>query len=151
MPTFETKNFGRISYQPDSVVEFPNGLPGFEQERQFVALNYADTKPLVFLQSLSQAELCFITLPIGCVDADYRLEVNDEDLEAVGLPPGRQPKIGNEVACLIVISLQESGPTANLLAPVVVNLGNLKAVQAIAPESGYSHQHPLAVPEAAAC
>ena len=66
----------------------------------------------------------------------------------MGLPLDRQPRLGNEVLCLAVLSLRETGPTANLLAPVVVNLSNYRAVQALAPESNYSHQHAL-VPEEA--
>jgi flagellar assembly factor FliW len=143
MPTIETKNFGTVSYPPDSVVEFPSGLPGFEEQRQFLALNYDDTKPLVFLQSLGDAGLCFITLPVRCVDPEYRLQVSEADLSQLGLAREHQPAIGTDVACLIVISLQENGPTANLLAPIVVNISTLKAVQVIALESGYSHQHPL--------
>jgi flagellar assembly factor FliW len=151
MPTFETKNFGTVSYQTDSVVEFPNGLPGFEEQRQFLALNYDDTKPLVFLQSLVDAGLCFITLPVRCVEPQYRLQVSEDDLSQLGFAPEHQPAIGADVACLIVVSLQEDGPTANLLAPIVVNVSTLKAVQAIAPESNYSHQHPLLPPETVAC
>ena len=151
MPTFETKNFGVVSYQPESVLEFPSGLPGFEEQRQFLALNYDHTKPLVYLQSLSDTGLCFITLPVHCVDPEYRLQVGEEDLGLLGLAPDRQPAIGSEVVCLIVVSIQENGPTVNLLAPIVVNLTTLKAVQAIAPESHYSHQHPLTAPAAAGC
>lgn len=149
MPDFETKNFGVVSYQPESVMEFPNGLPGFEAQRQFLALNYDNTKPLVFLQSLADAGLCFITLPVGCVDPEYRLRVSEEDLGQLGFAPERQPAIGPDVVCLTVISVHENGPTANLLAPIVVNVDTLKAVQAIGPESGYSHQHPLVRPETA--
>jgi len=56
------------------------------------------------------------------------------------------------VLCLAVLSIRENGPTANLLAPVVINLSNGKGVQAVAVSSGYSHQHPMcAAEEAAAC
>lgn len=151
MPTFETRYFGTISYQTDAVVEFPRGLPAFEEQRQFLALHYENTQPLVFLQSLSDAGLCFITLPVRCVDTEYRLQVSDEDLGHLGFTAGYQPEIGTEIACLIVISLQETGPTANLLAPVIINLRTLKAVQAIGPESRYSHQHPLVASETVPC
>jgi flagellar assembly factor FliW len=50
-----------------------------------------------------------------------------------------------------VLSFQKSGPTANLLAPVVVDLNNHKAVQAVAMESDYSHQHALFPQEACVC
>ena len=151
MPTIETKNFGQVSYQTESVLEFPQGLPGFEEQRRFLALQYENTKPLVFLQSLADSGLCFITLPVCSIDPDYRLHINDEDLAKLGFGPGYQPEIGREVVCLIVVSLQESGPTANLLAPVVIHAKTLKGVQAIAPESGYSHQHSLVPIETAVC
>jgi flagellar assembly factor FliW len=152
MPSFDSKDFGKIDYQPGSVLEFPNGIPGFEYRKRFLALTFPHTQPLVFLQSLEDAELCFITLPVLSIDRLYRLTVSEEDLESIGLPAKRQPKIGEEVACLAVLTLQKSGgPTANLLAPVVVNIRNLKAVQAIAPDSDYSHQHALVAAEAVAC
>jgi len=132
-------------------VEFPEGLPGFEERRQFVALTLPHTQPLVFLQSLDDAALCFITLPVLSIDRQYRLEIREEDLKIVGLSPKRQPRIGEDVACMAVLTVQESGPTANLLAPIVINIKNLKAVQAIAPDSGYSHQHPLSPAGAMVC
>ena len=143
MPSFETKYFDTISYDPDSVVEFPSGLPGFDQRRRFVALQFPDSQPLVFLQNLEDPELCFLTLPVLTIDPHYQLRVTAEDRAVIGLPPGGPVRIAQDVLCLVVLSLRENGPTANLLAPVVVNLRNRKGVQAVAADSGYSHQHVL--------
>jgi flagellar assembly factor FliW len=151
MSSCETKNFGVVSYESGSVLEFPSGLPGFEERRLFLALQFADSKPLIFVQSLEDPGLCFITLPVLAVDPKYRLEVSREDRELAGFPLTSALRIGQEVLCLTVLSVQPSGPTANLLAPLVVNISNLKAVQAIAPESNYSHQHALLRQETAAC
>lgn len=151
MPSVQTQYFGVISYAPDSTLEFPRGLPGFEERRLFVALRFPDTQPLVFLQSLEDSGLCFITLPVLAVDPGYRLGISDEDRGLVGLPLARPLRIGEDVLCLAVIAIRESGPTANLLAPLVVNLHNQKAVQAVDPESGYSHQHALVPEEASVC
>lgn len=74
-----------------------------------------------------------------------------EDLALLELPAERRPRIGDDVLCLAAIALRETGPTANLLAPIVVNLANRKAVQAVAPESSYSHRHALVFEEAAIC
>jgi flagellar assembly factor FliW len=151
MPSFETKNFGIVSYESGSVLEFPRGLPGFDERRLFLVLQFADSKPLVFLQNLEDPGLCFTTLPVLAADPDYRLDVSREDRALVGLPLTSALRIGQDVLCLTVLSLQESGPTANLLAPIVVNVGNLKGVQAIASESDYSHQHALLAAETVAC
>jgi flagellar assembly factor FliW len=53
------------------------------------------------------------------------------------------------VLCLAVLSIRETGPTANLLAPVVINPKACRAVQAVAEGGGYSHQHALEPLEAA--
>lgn len=151
MPSVETNYFGVISYEPDSVVEFPKGLPGFDERRRFVALQFDDSRPLVFVQSLEDPGLCFITLPVLAVDPQYQLRISNEDRELVGLAMGRPLRIGEDVLCLAVVSIREDGPTVNLLGPVVVNLRNRKAVQAVASESGYSHQHRLVPQEAPVC
>jgi len=151
MSTFETKNFGVVSCPSDALIQFPSGLPGFEECREFVALQFADSKPLIFLQSLEDPALCFITLPVLAIEPAYRLQLDAETLALVGFPRDRQPRIGAEALCLAIVSLEETGPTANLLAPVVVNVANLKAAQAVSADSGYSHQHALLAQETAVC
>lgn len=147
----ETKNFGTITYEPDSELEFPSGLPGFDSRKRFVAVRFVESDPLVYLQSLEDPGLCFVTMPVLAVDPRYRLKVSGEDLDQIGLPGARQPRIGEDVFCLTVLSFREAGPTANLLAPIVINLKTRRAVQAIAPESDYSHQHELIPEEAPVC
>jgi flagellar assembly factor FliW len=151
MPVFETTNFGPISFLPESVFEFPRGMPGFEEHRHFVPVQNPQTAPMLFLQSLDDPSLCFITLPVLALDPRYRLQIVEEDLEVLEWLPKSQPCIGDGVLCLAVLSVRETGATANLLAPVVVNLTNRKAVQAVAPGSKYSHQHALFTSEAAIC
>jgi flagellar assembly factor FliW len=147
MPILETKNFGKISYEAESEVEFPCGLPGFDSRTRFIAVTFVESEPLIYLQSLEDPDLCFITMPVLSVDPKYRLTASEEDLERLGLPTTCQPRIGDDVLCLAVLSIRETGPTANLLAPVLINLRTRKAVQAVAPESDYSHQHVLLAPE----
>jgi len=151
MPETETTNFGRIFFAPESVFEFPNGLPGFEARRRFLPVQNPRTAPILFLQSLEEPSLCFTTLPIWVVDPQYRLHITEQDLERLEFSTRRQPRIGEEVLCLAVLCLRKTGTTANLLAPVVVNLRNHKAVQAVSPESSYSHQHPLFPQEEPGC
>lgn len=151
MAELETTNFGRISFLPESVFEFPNGLPGFEERQRFVPVQNPQTAPILFLQSIESPSLCFTTLPVLVVDPEYRLEVMEEDLEVLGFPAGHELRIGEDVLCLAVLSLRERGASANLLAPLVINLKNHQAVQAVLAESSYSHRHALFPHEAGAC
>ena len=144
MPATETKYCGRLVYGPESVFDFPAGLPGFEDQKRFVFIETPQYAPLVFLQSLQDARLCFLALPVQVVDPNYRLAVAPEDLAALNLSPDRQPVQGVNVLALALISLGgESSPSANLMAPIVVNLATRGAVQAIRHDSAYSHQQAI--------
>ena len=143
MPVLKTENFGQIVYEQDAVFEFPAGLPGFEERRRFLLLRFEEHAPLVWLQSLEDADLCFMTLPVLVVDPNYAFTVAAEERAMLGFPTVCRLCIGKNVACLAILSIRESGPTANLLAPLVINLQNRKGVQAIGAGAGYSHRHGL--------
>lgn len=143
MSTCETTYFGILEYDTSSIVEFPEGLPGFEHLRKFVLIDRSDLKPLAFMQSLEAREVCFLTVPAPAIVPGYQVELTEEQ-RILDVP--RRPAIGSDVQCLVIVTLRESGPTVNLLAPVVIDLKTLRAVQAVMPESDYSYQHPLGEP-----
>jgi flagellar assembly factor FliW len=144
MPIIETKYFGPMSYEEQSCFKFEFGLPAFEDERRFLPLQMPDHKPLVFLQSVETPSLCFVALPVLVADPHYELAVTVEDLEALGLATDRQPRIGTEALVLTLLSIHDDRPaTANLLAPIVVNLANRRAVQAIRCDQAHSHEQPI--------
>lgn len=138
-----TRYFGEMDYDESAVIEFPHGLPGFENRKRFLALEQNRQKPLVFLQNLEDPGLCFVTLPVGAVDPHYELRMTEADRELAGFESGREARLGEEAICLVILTITETGVTANLLAPVVINLLTRKAVQAIAPDMRYSHQTPV--------
>ncbi len=148
-----TKYHGELEYDELSVLQFVRGPFGFAEETRFLPIEQPALRPLVFLQSLATPELCFISLPVFLVDKQYSLSISPEDLEAVGLPPDRESRIGEDILCLVIVCLQQGGPaTANLLAPVVVNRHNSKAIQALSLNRKHTHQVPLAAPtEVSAC
>jgi len=74
-------------------------------------------------------------LPVALIDPEYKLALSPEDRETIGATEG------SRLLCLAVITAgEDSPPTANLLAPVVINLDNGRAVQAVRSDSVYSHK-----------
>ena len=133
-----------------STIEFPEGLPGFEECRRFVPLQHPERVGLVYLQSLEHAELCFLALPVRTVRRDYALALSSEDTALLGFPEGVRPAMGSDVLALAILCLAEGqAPTANLLAPVVISIKTRRAVQAIRPDQRYGCREPLEVEEAA--
>ncbi|HEX8984266.1 MAG TPA: flagellar assembly protein FliW [Bryobacteraceae bacterium] len=148
MPDFATSHIGLIHYDEPEVIEFPEGLPGLEDQTRFLPLEHASTRPLAYVQSLTRPDLCFLTLPVLGIDPGYSLKMSPENLRTLGLPEERQPAIGSEVLCLAIICLTENQPpTANLRAPLVVRIDTRRGVQAIRDDETYSHRHVLLAPE----
>jgi flagellar assembly factor FliW len=142
MSWLQTPHFGSLEYTPAFTLEFSEGLPGFESERTFVLVEQPAHHPLVFLQSTRTASLCFPALPVRVVEAAYEPELGLSDLELLGF--AKQPKIGEDAVVLVLIAVHEQDPTANLLAPVVINLRTRAAAQCVHPSMRYSHRQPLA-------
>ena len=146
MPKLNTVYFQELEYSHEAVFDFPAGLPGFEDQIAFLFIEQAHTRPLVFIQSLLNPSLCFLALPVLTVDPKYQLTLSPEDLAAIGMEDGEAPAIGANLGCFVLITLSEgSGPTVNLMSPIVINLRTRKGIQAIPAASTYSLRHPLPV------
>jgi flagellar assembly factor FliW len=143
MPLCTTKFFGTVAYDESAVVRFPAGLPGFENEARFLSLEQPAQHPLVFLQSLATPGLCFVSLPASSIDPAYELEVEQSDLDLLEVDPSREADCRKDLLQLALLTVSEKRITANLVAPVVINVGNLRAVQAVSPTRRYSHEHLL--------
>jgi len=147
MPRVQTKCFGEVEYTPSAVFDFPYGVPGFESEHAFLFVEQPATHPLMFMQSVSHRDICFILLPILAADPHYKLRLSAEERAALRLPRGRQLRLGRDILCAALVCAADERrpqPTVNLLAPILVNLKERIGIQAILTQSGYSHQHPLA-------
>ena len=100
MHAFETKLLGEINYDEDDVIQFPHGLPGFDDFRHFVAVTLEHTDPLVFLQSLEDAPCVSPPCPYSrSIRATASRSAARTATWSI-CPATRQPVIGSEVMCL---------------------------------------------------
>ncbi len=139
----ETTHLGPVEYQPGDVIHFPEGLPAFEDEHEFVYIaGHPDMEPLVLLQSRQTPALGFFAIPVRALDAGYTLLLEPEHLGLLGWQHERTPEIGPDLVCLALLTLSGQ-PTANLLSPIVIHPGTHRACQVIQTGTAYSCSHPL--------
>jgi flagellar assembly factor FliW len=147
MPTCQTKFHGTLSYEPEQVLHIPGGLFGFPQETQFLLLELPSARPMAFLQSVRSSDLCFISLPAQVIQREYRLSLKEQDLKTLGYSAETPPAMGRDVLCLALLTIGERRPsTANLLAPVVIDIAKHRGMQVIM-DAPYSHQYPIPASE----
>jgi flagellar assembly factor FliW len=129
---------GEISWEAACELQFPTGFPGFEQHRRMVPVEIPSQRPLIYLQSAEQAKVCFLVLPVLTIHSLFDLPLSEDDrslleLDAAGLPDSSPPVIGTDVLCLALLVPFGRTVQTNLDAPIVVNLHNLRGIQAVLP------------------
>lgn len=118
---------------------FPFGIPAFEHLTGFRVLESPAWAPLVVLEGESDPPVRFVCAPVRLLMADYRLELSDAEKSVLEWPGG-----GAELVLLAILTFAEGRPpTANLLAPVVLNPEVRTGVQSVQAHAAYSHVHPL--------
>ncbi len=134
------KYFGEIEYVPEEKICFPEGLFGFEDQREFLPVPFEpDSDALICLQSLADEELSFILLNPFLFFAGYNPRISDADRSAIGSPEDED--ISYYVIGVIRDSVSES--TVNLKAPIAVNYRTRDARQIILEDSAYTFRHSL--------
>jgi flagellar assembly factor FliW len=134
-----SSRFGEISFSEEDVLFFPRGIPAFEKNNRWILAGDEDNA-VKWLQNVENGALA---LPVTSPDAvmpDYNAKIPEDDLDLVG-----SRDIG-DLAMLIVVSIPESEPwnmTANLRAPILVNLKSRRAVQVIVLNEEYPIRHPV--------
>lgn len=116
--TIDSTRFGQIEVEPDSVIEFPHGLIGFECRRFALVAREADAD-FLWLHSLEDPALAVpVTDPRRFFSA-YAVELSDEERERMGVADAT----ATDIYVTVRASDQLEGFTANLRAPIVISAG----------------------------
>lgn len=137
----ESPEFGALEVDADKLIEFPHGMPGFEQHKRF-ALVHDDVagQPIVFrLQSLDDPNVAFSVTDPALFGLNYELTLTDHEAASIGIA-------APDDAAVAVIVRKNDHPTgatngapriaANLLAPIVINTRTRRAIQQVISRAG---------------
>lgn len=139
-----TKYLGKVNIQESQIINFPKGILGFEDHREFVLLDIEGNPLFKFLQDIKYEQIGFVLINPWKFFKDYDIELPDDKLENINI----NPKENNDMGIYNIVTLSKSlkNSTANLLAPIVINLEDKKGKQFVLNNSLYTTKHPL-VPE----
>ena len=134
----KTLNMGIVEVSEKQIIDFPEGLFGFEDSRKY-ALIEAEQKPFVWMQSIEHEHISFLLINPFLFRAEYELDVDEKDQKLIDLD-----NPGNALIFAIVTFLGDGSPiTANLQGPVVINTRNNLAVQAVLSDPRWLTKHDI--------
>lgn len=137
----ETKYLGEVEISEENIIEFPHGLLGFESSREFILLDVPENPYFKFLQDIHNSYISFLLVNPWDFFKGYDLELPDEGLIKIDI----DPKEKNHMVIYSVVTLGQEfkESTANLLAPIVINLDAHKGKQFVLNDSIYTTKHKL--------
>ncbi|MCA1320516.1 flagellar assembly protein FliW [Bacillus tianshenii] len=135
----ETKYHGVMEVAEQDIVTFANGIPGFNEEKQFTVIPFSEDGMFQILQSANTPELGFVITNPFAFFPDYDFKLEDQTVEALEL------NAPDDVEVFTVLTVQEpfTRTTANLQAPVVINRRENLGKQVILTGSSYLTKHKL--------
>lgn len=132
-----TQTQNEWSFTDGEVFTFAKGIPGFEQDTKYVF--YKHDENFYLLQSVENEELAFIVANPFAFFMDYEFELPLQDREELMISDYSEVSV-----CTIVTWGDDlANVTANLMAPIILNVKKCLGKQVVLVNSGYTTKHPL--------
>jgi len=107
-----------IQQKCTKTIFFPEGLPAFETQKEFVLIQNEEEAPFLWLQSKNNSKLAFITIDPFVIHKNYLPDIPEEDVKFLKITDQ------DDVLILSIVNIrnnQNLDITANILSPVIIN------------------------------
>jgi flagellar assembly factor FliW len=123
----ETTRFGTVTVEDNDVITFPEGMLGFSKIHEYVLIERTDDSLFVWLQALKKPSVAFPLLEPQIFEMNYRIDMEEADRKLLKLDKLKFAKVFS----IVTIPSDPTKMTANLKAPIVINLKKRLAHQVI--------------------
>ena len=132
----KSSRFGDLVVPEDSVIELPSGVIGFPKLTRYVMFDHKP--PFSWFHSADNDELAFVVVDGFQFGETYQVTPPIGDKECDFRPD-------DEYAILVIVTVRPDPrqTTANLKAPIFVNIRNRKGVQVIFDDPRYSTRYQI--------
>ena len=134
-----TRDFGKVNIDENKIIQFPEGIPGFKEEDEFVLLPLDEDSLFVIMQSIKKPELAFITLEPRNIIKDYEFIISEKTENLLEIDSIK------DIILLNIITIKEKveDMTINLAAPLVININKNLGKQVILDDNKYPVKYKL--------
>lgn len=136
----ETAKFGTVEVNKDLIFDFVLPIIGFSELKKYTIIDYKPESPFKWLQSMEDMELAFPVTLCSFFGIDYQFDIPDEEAEKLEIE-----SVDDVFVCNIA-NIPASNPkdaTINMLAPVIVNMANKKAMQVVLKDRKFQVRYKL--------
>ena len=137
MKTIETR-FGEVEYDPSHVLNFPEGLVGLDQCKNFLVMPNKKQGPLFWIQCVDDPAFAFVVTDPTNFFREYMVVPDDNERQKLGIDAK------GECFVLAIVSISEEKEiTLNLSGPILYAPETNKGLQVILEDPRYDTRTPL--------
>ncbi|MFN3455667.1 MAG: flagellar assembly protein FliW [Pseudobdellovibrio sp.] len=136
-----TTRFGQIELKQEDTLVFPEGLLGFQDLRHFVLLDDPNDDIFAWLQSCELPSIAFPVLEPEIFGQYYSVTLTKSEQELLKVKPEQKPTFMN----IITIPDDPTQMTANVKAPIVINMEARLARQCVLQDNNLAIREPIFV------
>lgn len=131
--------FKNLVYSNDDILTFPSGIPGFENNKQFVIVSIPEYAPFEWLVCIDGSRLRFAIINPLLFASDYAPKIVKEQIEDLAIA---KPE---ELLLYVIVTIRENPleSTANLIGPILINRLKKIGKQIIIDDDRYTTQEPI--------
>ena len=118
---------------------FEKGIPGFEHYKYFNVNVIKDNEKFFNIVSKEDDNIGFISISPFEIKKDYEIDLDDEFVKELDIKSEKDVL----VLCLITLGKTLKDSTANLKAPIIINIRNNRGKQLILQDDKYKIKEPL--------
>ncbi|PHV69832.1 flagellar assembly protein FliW [Sporanaerobium hydrogeniformans] len=133
----KTKSFGDIEIGEEKFITFKEGIPGFEELKQFIIIEEEEESPFCYLQSIEDEAICFILTNPYLFKPDYEPAIAKHYFQQLG---GGDLK-NFSVFAMVSVKGEIETATLNLMAPLVIQQETRFGMQVILDGQDYTTKH----------
>ena len=135
----DTIRFGSIEVDETKLITFDEGIPGLEEYSEYALLQFEESYPIIWLQSVDERGVCLPVLDTFAVLTGYVFDIDDDDVRILELSGPEDL----HVVSVLVIPDEIQKMTVNLAAPIIINTITGKAKQIMLSGSEYNVRSPI--------
>ena len=135
----QTSRFGDVEINEKDLIQFPEGLLGFSELKTFVLLDDPDDDIFAWLQSGENSHVAFPVLEPELFSPAYQVNLGKRDMAALKIQSMDRVRIYT----IVTIPEDPTQMTANLKAPIVINIPERLACQCVLQENDLPIREPI--------
>jgi flagellar assembly factor FliW len=135
----ETRYHGIVEYEENDIITFNKGLPGLQDLKKFVLIDFEENPVFKILHSIENEEIGLVAVSPFDFITDYEFELKDSIVERLQIVDS------NDILVLNTVTLSQAAEniTSNLKAPIIINIKAKLGEQIILDNDKYKIKHPL--------